>query len=101
MQDVDLVDYGSVMGGGEVDGAAGVTAGYRVVWRKQRAAPLREGEQRRRRPFHLLRIGGRKETVGRGVHLLSLSVLSSFSQLVCGPLLWHLLPPSAVGKNWK
>lgn len=34
MQDVDLVDRGSVMGGGEVDGAAGVTAGYRVVWRK-------------------------------------------------------------------
>ena len=57
------------------------------------------GEQQQRQPFHLLRHRGRKETTGVGVHLLSLSVPSSFSQLVCGSLQWRLLPPSAAGQN--
>lgn len=59
------------------------------------------GEQQQRQPFHLLRHRGRKETTGVGVHLLSLSVPSSFSQLVCGSLQWRLLPPSAAGQNWN
>lgn len=83
-----------------MDGAARVTAGYQVVWRKY--MPLCSelgGEQQQRQPFHLLRHRGRKETTGVGVHLLSLSVPSSFSQLVCGSLRWRLLPPSAAGQN--
>lgn len=42
-REVDLVDCGSVMVGGEVGGAAGVTAGCRVVWRKLHAALVRYG----------------------------------------------------------
>ena len=57
------------------------------------------GEQQQRQPFHLLRHQGLKKTTGVVVHLLSLSVPSSFSQLVCGSLQWRLLPPSAAGQN--
>lgn len=61
-----LGDCGPGMGVAEaVDGAAGVTAGYQVVWRKYMllcSARRCEwgGEQQWRRPFHLLRIGGER-----------------------------------------
>lgn len=63
---------------GWMEGAAGVTAGYQLVQRKCDAAPLEEeGAAAEVYP----------STDSRpGLHLLSLSVPSSFLQLVCGSL---------------
>lgn len=93
MQDADLVDRGSVMGG-KIGGW-----GSRGDWEEQCAALLRVREAADTAfppPPHQ----GEKGDSKRGVHLLSLSVPAVFSQLVCGSLLWRLLPPSAVDKNW-
>lgn len=50
------------------------------------AAPLREGASSRRDGPSTSSALGEKGDSRRGVHLLSLSVPSSFSQLVCGSL---------------
>lgn len=52
IQEVVGEDCGPVVGG-----AAGVTAGYQVVWRKHMLFRSERGEQQRR-PFHLLPVGG-------------------------------------------
>lgn len=98
---MDLVDCGSVMVGGEVGGAAGVTAGCRVVWRKLHAALVRDGEAAAETDVPPPPHPGEKGDSGSWRHLLSLSVPSSFSQLVCLSLLWLLPPPLAAGKNLK
>lgn len=100
-EQVDLVDCGSVMVGGEVGGAAGVTAGCRVVWRKLHAALVRDGVAAAETDLPPPPHPGEKGDSGSRRHLLSLSVPSSFSQLVCLSLLWLLPPPSAAGKNLK
>lgn len=98
---MDLVDCGSVMAGGEVGGAAGVTAGCCVVWRKLHAALVRDGGAAAETDLLPPPHPGEKGDSGSRCDLLSLSVPSSFSQLVCLSLLWLLPPPSAAGKKIK
>lgn len=100
-EQVDLVDCGSVMVGEEVGGAAGVTAGCRVVWRKLHAALVRDGGAAAETDLLPPPHPGEKGDSGSRCHLLSLSVPSSFSQLVCLSLLWLLPPPSAAGKKFE